>query len=98
MATFYLGCDHRIHLNLALHLLCTFQHLRPDAVGHLGIPRVKQCSLTVIRLLLLEFPFCLDLRMLSCPLYFFEVFYAAVQCLAVFHLCSSDDYIYWFPP
>lgn len=39
----------------------TIQHLEPDSVGHLGIYRVKQCSLTVIWLLLLEFPLCLDL-------------------------------------
>lgn len=55
MTTFLLGYDHRICLNLALDILCTFQYLEPDSLSHLGTERVKQCSLTVIWLLLLEF-------------------------------------------
>ena len=90
MTTFLLGCDHRICLNLALDVLCTLQHLGPHSVGHVGIHRVKQCSLNsntafVARVSLLPRPPNIKL-----PFIFFEVFYAAMPCLAVFHLCSSN--------
>lgn len=53
MSIFLLGCDHRICLDHAFYILCTFQHLGPVSVGHLSTLRINQCSLTVIWLLLL---------------------------------------------
>lgn len=41
MVPFHLGYDHRICLNLASGLFFTFQHLRPDSLGHLGVHLVR---------------------------------------------------------